>query len=220
MSSPGPDLAPTRKACVCCGREFLEEITRCPDDGTLLTPLADQPVIGAVLGDRYEITGVIAGGGMGTIFRAKHQLMKRTVAIKMLHPQLVSSAGTLKRFQQEAEAASCLNHPNILTVFDFGLSAQGKPYLVMDLLEGKTLASLLEAEGHLPAARSLRIFVQMTAALAHAHQKSIIHRDLKPAKIMLVDLDGDPDFVKLVDFGIAKMLSPEAGEGANLTKTG
>jgi len=220
MSSPGPEVAPTRRACVSCGREFSEEIPRCPDDGTLLTPLADQPVVGAVLGDRYEITGVIAGGGMGTIFRGKHQLMKRTVAIKMLHPQLVSSAATLKRFQQEAEAASCLNHPNILSVFDFGLSAQGKPYLVMDCLEGTSLATLLASDGHLPAGRSLRIFVQIAAALAHAHQKGVIHRDLKPANIMLIDLDGDPDFVKLVDFGIAKMMSPQEGEGSNLTKSG
>src|SRR5262249_16807581 len=164
--------------------------------------------IGAVIGDRYEITGVIAGGGMGTIFRAKHQLMKRTVAIKMLHPQMVASASALKRFQQEAEAASCLNHPNILSVFDFGLTAQGKPYVVMACLEGKSLASLLATDAHLPVGRSLKIFVQIAAALAHAHQKGVIHRDLKPANIMLVDLDGDPDFVKLVDFGIAKMLSP------------
>src|SRR4029450_471344 len=120
MSSPGPELAPTRRACVSGGGEFCEDIAHCPDDGTLLTPLADQPVVGAVLGDRYEITGVIAGGGMGTIFRARHQLMKRTVAIKMLHPQLVSSAATLKRFLQHVEAASLHGHPNNLHVFDFG----------------------------------------------------------------------------------------------------
>jgi serine/threonine-protein kinase len=196
------------------------DVITCPEDGTVLTPLVDQPAAGTIIGDRYEITGVVAEGGMGTIFRARHRLMKRTVAIKMLHPQMVSSASTLKRFQHEAEAASSLNHPNILTVFDFGISDQGKPYLVMDYLEGTTLASLLEAERRLPVERSLRIFLQACAALAHAHQKGIIHRDLKPANIMLVELDGHPDFVKLVDFGIAKLLAPEAGESAQVTKTG
>ncbi|HEY9871707.1 MAG TPA: protein kinase [Candidatus Obscuribacterales bacterium] len=210
----------SRRGCVACGREFSAEVTCCPEDGTVLTPLVEQPAAGTVIGDRYEITGVIAEGGMGTIFRARHRLMKRTVAIKMLHPQMVSSASTLKRFQQEAEAASSLNHPNILTVFDFGISDQGKPYLVMDYLEGTSLAALLEAERRLPVERSLRIFVQACAALAHAHQKGIIHRDLKPANIMLVELDGHPDFVKLVDFGIAKLLEPEEGESAQLTKTG
>lgn len=214
------DGTTSKRGCVACGREFPMEVTSCPADGTVLTPLVDQLAAGTIIGDRYEITGVVAEGGMGTIFRARHRLMKRTVAIKMLHPQMVSSASTLKRFQQEAEAASSLSHPNILTVFDFGISDQGKPYLVMDYLEGTTLAAVLETERRLPVGRSLRIFVQACAALAHAHQKGIIHRDLKPANIMLVELDGHPDFVKLVDFGIAKMLAPEKGESAQLTKTG
>jgi len=212
---PGSSIA--RKACVACGQEFNGNVTLCPDDGTLLTPLAQQPIIGAVIGDRYEIMEVIGDGGMGMVFKAKHLLMKRAVAIKMLHPHLVSSAAALKRFQKEAEALSALNHPNILTVFDFGLTAQGNPFLVMDFLEGDTLAGLLGDGEALEPERAVNIFLQTCSGLAHAHQKGVIHRDLKPANLMLIDYDDQPDFVKILDFGIAKVVSEET---TGLTQTG
>src|SRR5438132_1422386 len=142
-----PDLAvekSTRKACIECGHEFEGETTVCPQDGTLLTPLFEQPLIGQTLADKYEIIELIGDGGMGSVYKARHKLMKRIVAIKTLHPNLVSSAGALKRFQQEAQAASSLNHPNILTIHDFGLTNAGVPYLVMDFLEGESLADILQ----------------------------------------------------------------------------
>lgn len=208
-----------------CGQEFSGEMTNCPEDGTLLTPLTQEQSIGSILADKYEIIEVIGGGAMGLVYKAKHLLMKRAVAIKMLHPNAVASSTTLQRFQQEAEAASCLNHPNILTVFDFGVTAQGQPYLVMDYLEGTNLASFIEKETSIPFRRALGIFLQMAGALQHAHSKGVIHRDLKPSNIMLVNFEGDEDFVKIVDFGIAKVLnrdtsSDELDSSGNLTRTG
>ena len=218
MESRQKGIEDLRKACVACGQEFPGNLEVCPDDGTLLTPIGKEPKIGEIFGDRYEILGIIGDGGMGKVYKARHNLMKRIVAIKMLLPHLVQSAAALKRFQQEAQAASALNHPNILTVYDFGISDQGMPYLVMDYLEGTSLAALLQEQGHLPVDRTIHIFSQACSALAHAHQKGVIHRDLKPANIMLIDYDGQPDFLKIVDFGIAKLLQPDGAE--QLTHTG
>ncbi|MBS1953171.1 MAG: tetratricopeptide repeat protein [Cyanobacteria bacterium SZAS-4] len=186
-----------------------------------MTPLIQEDMVGKIIGDKYEVLETIGGGGMGMIYKAKHILMKRIVAIKMMHPQYVSSASNLKRFQQEAQAASALSHPNILAVFDFGLTPAGAPFLVMDFLEGTNLAEVLDEVGLLPASRATNIFAQACAGLAHAHSKGVIHRDLKPGNIMLVEFDQRKDFVKIVDFGIAKVLpSGDESEAAHLTQTG
>ncbi|MBS2003307.1 MAG: tetratricopeptide repeat protein [Cyanobacteria bacterium SZAS LIN-5] len=211
----------TRKACISCGQEFSGDTAVCPHDGTTLTPLVQEDMVGKIIGEKYEVLETIGGGGMGMIYKAKHILMKRIVAIKMMHPQYVSSASNLKRFQQEAQAASALNHPNILAVFDFGLTPEGAPYLVMDFLEGTNLAEVLDELGLLPASRATNIFAQACAGLAHAHSKGVIHRDLKPGNIMLVEFDQRKDFVKIVDFGIAKVLpSGDESESSHLTATG
>jgi serine/threonine protein kinase/tetratricopeptide (TPR) repeat protein len=192
----------------------------CPDDDTLLTPVLTDTLIGTVMADRYEILEKLGTGGMGLVYKAKHLLMKRLVAIKLMLPQYASNATALKRFQHEAQAASHLNHPNILTVYDFGVTPQGLPYLVMDLLEGTDLSAVLEAEGHLRADRAINIFSQTCAALAHAHQKNVVHRDLKPGNIMLIENEGKRDWVQIVDFGMAKILSAVDGEREDLTKAG
>jgi len=192
----------------------------CPDDDTLLTPLLVDTLIGTTLADKYQILEKLGSGGMGLVYKAKHLLMKRLVAIKLMLPQFAASATALKRFRQEAQAASHLNHPNILKVYDFGVTPQGLPYLVMDLLEGTNLSAELTKHNYLPLGRALNIFVQTCAALYHAHQKGVIHRDLKPGNIMLVDYDGQSDVVQIVDFGMAKILSEMDGENEELTKTG
>jgi len=192
----------------------------CPDDDTLLTPILVDTLIGTVLADRYEIQEKLGTGGMGLVYKAKHLLMKRLVAIKLMLPQYASNAVALKRFQHEAQAASHLNHPNILTVHDFGVTPQGQPYLVMDLLEGTNLSAVLEADGYLRVDRALNIFAQTCSALAHAHQKNVIHRDLKPGNIMLVEYEGRSDWVQIVDFGMAKILSAVDGEKEDLTRAG
>lgn len=218
-----PELAkslPPRKVCLSCAKEYTPEMIICPDDDTLLTPLLVDTLIGTTLADKYQILEKLGSGGMGLVYKAKHLLMKRLVAIKLMLPQFAASATALKRFRQEAQAASHLNHPNILKVYDFGVTPQGLPYLVMDLLEGTNLSAELTKHNYLPLERSLNIFVQTCAALHHAHQKGVIHRDLKPGNIMMVDYDGQHDVVQIVDFGMAKILSAMDGENEELTKTG
>jgi serine/threonine protein kinase/Flp pilus assembly protein TadD len=209
-----------KKICVACSKEYVGELTTCPADGTTLTPLKETDLVGTVLGDRYEILELIGDGAMGQVYKAKHRLLKRIVAVKMMHPNLVSGAAALKRFQKEAELASALNHPNILTVYDFGVTDGGVPYLVMAFLEGTSLAEQIAGGANLELKRSVHIFKQVSLGLAHAHENGVVHRDLKPSNIMLVQLDNDPDFVKIVDFGIAKLLTPTEGETDNLTRTG
>ncbi len=209
-----------KKICVACSKEYVGEMTVCPVDGTTLTPLKETDLVGTVLGDRYEILELIGDGAMGQVYKAKHRLLKRIVAVKMMHPNLVSGAAALKRFQKEAELASALNHPNILTVYDFGVTDGGVPYLVMAFLKGTSLAEEIAGGANLELKRSVHIFKQVSLGLAHAHENGVVHRDLKPSNIMLVKLDNDPDFVKIVDFGIAKLLTPSEGETDNLTRTG
>jgi len=211
---------PPKKVCLSCAKEFSPEMIICPDDDTLLTPLIVDTLIGTTLAEKYQILEKLGSGGMGLVYKARHNLMKRLVAIKLMLPQFAASATALKRFRQEAQAASHLNHPNILKVYDFGVTPQGLPYLVMDLLEGTNLSAELMAQGYLPLGRSLNIFVQTCAALSHAHQKGVIHRDLKPGNIMMVDYDGQHDVVQIVDFGMAKILSEMDANNEELTKTG
>jgi serine/threonine protein kinase/tetratricopeptide (TPR) repeat protein len=206
--------------CVNCGKEFSGDEIVCPEDGGILIAAKKDPAIGTIIAEKYEIQEVLGGGGMGVVYKAKHLLMQRTVAIKMLLPEVVSNEFALARFQKEAQAASSLNHPNILTIFDFGISEKQQPYLVMDYLKGGTLAETLEKESYLHLQNGISVFIQIASALSHAHQKGVIHRDLKPANIMLVEYEGQGDFVKIVDFGIAKTLSRGDGQSVELTQTG
>jgi serine/threonine-protein kinase len=182
--------------------------------------LVGDTLVGTKLADRYQIISVIGHGGMGVVYKARHELMDRIVAIKMLKPQLIMDAQSAQRFQQEAKAASRLSHANVITLFDFGMTATGQPYLVMDYLPGTSLADLIKQEGRVGVERFLRICAQVCDALDHAHRHGIIHRDLKPGNIMLTVREGEPDFVKVVDFGVAKIL-PFAGEDSqSVTQSG
>src|SRR5262249_35049131 len=136
------------------------------------------------------------------------------------HSDLAGDPKSVLRFKQEAKAISSLVHENIVTVHDFGITPEGHPYLVMDFVEGENLSDLLKREHHLPVERSLRIFYQTCAALGHAHKAGIIHRDVKPTNIMLLRGDSGADPVKLVDFGIAKLLDVEGKANLALTASG
>jgi serine/threonine-protein kinase len=203
-----------------CHREFTGIVAACPHDGTVLVPLQQDQLIGTKLADRYLIMSVIGHGGMGVVYKARHELMDRIVAIKMLQSQLISDSMSVKRFQQEARAASKLKHPNVITLYDFGVSPTGQPYLVMDYLEGVSLADVIKKEGQVGVDRSVKIFGQACSALDHAHKQGVIHRDLKPGNIMLVEDDQDKDCVKVVDFGVAKLLWGGEEENQRLTQTG
>jgi len=173
-----------------------------------------------IIAERYEVLSLIGKGGMSVVYKARHTMMNRVVAIKMLHSQLLKDQTSIKRFQQEAQATSALSHPNLITVFDFGILTEGTPYLIMDFVQGTSLSELLDKEVNLEVDRALPIFVQACSALVHAHQKGVLHRDLKPSNIMLTESGEDKDVVKIVDFGIATFL-PEAGMTAErLTQTG
>lgn len=162
-------------------------------------------LIGAVLDDRYQIEKQIGEGGMGVVYLARHIVIEKPVAIKILRPEVAREEGVVTRFVQEARAASRIGHPNIIDVTDFGATAEGMTYQVMEYLEGRTLAKLLQETPCLPLPQALSIVVQMARALGAAHDKGIVHRDLKPENIFLLERDGKEEFVKIVDFGIAKV---------------
>ncbi len=156
---------------------------------------------------------------MSVIYKARQLLLNKTVAIKMLHSHLLNEH-SIMRFQQEAKAASSLNHPNVISVHDFGISKLGQPYMVMDFIDGKTLAEVIKSRGALPLPEAMDIFIAVAAALEHAHQNNVLHRDLKPSNIMLRETEDGYD-VFLVDFGIAKIIDTENGGIAQqLTQSG
>ncbi|HKF41478.1 MAG TPA: serine/threonine-protein kinase, partial [Thermoanaerobaculia bacterium] len=160
----------------------------------------------------YEIVAPLGAGGMGAVWRARDARLSREVAIKMLPTELASDASRLKRFEKEARAASALNHPNIVTIYDIG-SADSVAFIAMERVEGKTLRELLFGGG-LSVKRLLQIAAQIAGGLAKAHEAGIVHRDLKPENVM-VTKDG---LVKILDFGLAKQAGPVSGsdEGSHL----
>lgn len=172
------------------------------------------------LGERYEVLEVIGYGGMGTVHRARDKVLGKEFAIKVLKDELAADESAIKRFEQEASAASDLTHANMLAVYGHGKTSAGSHYIVMDLLEGESLAQLLKREGSLDANRMINISIQICHALAHAHMKGLVHRDLKPSNIMLVKSGSSVELVKVLDFGIAKLMPGQKRETLNLTQTG
>lgn len=177
-------------------------------------------LVGAVLDGRYRVDKLIGEGGMGMVFLGTHVVIEKKVAIKVLRAEVAADEAVTKRFVQEARAASRIGHPNIVDVTDFGTTKAGLTYQVMEFLEGRTLTDLIAKVNPLPLARVLGIIAQMCRALGAAHDKGIVHRDLKPDNIFLVDRDGRDDFVKVVDFGIAKVPPREDNDEARLTQVG
>ncbi len=177
-------------------------------------------LVGQTLDEQYEILSIVGQGGMSVVYKARHLMLRKIVAIKTLLPHLVLHPLSLQRFQQEAQAASNIVHTNVVTIYNFGITPEGQPYLVMDYLEGISLQDLIANCGHLPINRAIYIFSQVASALDLAHEKGVIHRDLKPSNIILVEQGDDKDVVQLVDFGIAKLLPQEGAESIALTQTG
>ncbi|HEY9719446.1 MAG TPA: serine/threonine-protein kinase [Trichormus sp.] len=209
-----------KKYCPKCYQQFEGNIPVCPDDGALLRGAKNDPLIGKVFADKYEVNSVLGLGGMSIVYKALHKLMDRNVAIKMLHKNLKEDIVALERFRLEARAASLLSHQNIIAVYDFGVTNDGEPYFVMDCLEGESLKELIERKGRVPFDRALPIFRQICDGLEAAHKKGVVHRDLKPANVCLIKEDDGSELVKLVDFGIAKLLPQSGKEQQHLTQTG
>src|SRR4051812_3089254 len=208
-SAPTPTM---EMYCSACERTFDTIVgTECPRDGTRLVRLVSQkdPFAGRDLDGRYLIKEKLGQGGMGAVYRGVQRSVDREVAIKVVNPSMMAEPAIIKRFLREARLASRLNHPNAVAVLDFGQTSDGVFYLVMELVQGKTLEAILDAEGTLAPAVLIPIASQICLALEGAHAVPMVHRDLKPANV-IVDNAG---FVKVLDFGIAKSLSPDTISG-------
>src|SRR5215207_6786720 len=203
------------KKCPQCGIEYPDTNTLCPADGVALET-TDDSLLGSTLAGKYRIEERLNEGGMGTVYRATHVLMEKTVAVKVLRPALAADEKIVARFSREARAAARISHPNALSVTDFGEDENGNVFLVMELLDGKTLKQLIRDEGPLPLARVVDITRQVGDALNAAHSQGVVHRDLKSDNIMLLDtMTGD--YAKVLDFGIAKINEPDGAVDTNLT---
>jgi serine/threonine-protein kinase len=173
---------------------------------------------GSVLVGRYRLIERIGAGAVGLVWRGVDLRMRNEVAIKVVRPELVANAELAARVEREARLASRLSHDNIVKVSDCGSTPSGAMYIVMEYLQGKTLAEVLQRRGRLPVKRALRIGRQILSALAQAHERGVVHRDLKPENIILIARDDEADIVKLLDFGIAKPTGD--GAGPSLTQAG
>ncbi|MEM9069574.1 MAG: serine/threonine-protein kinase [Myxococcota bacterium] len=202
--------------CPHCGQVHPSGWSHCPNTGKALT--AGPALVGRIVAGRYEIHGVIGEGGMGAVYEATHLAIGRRVALKRLHPELAVDGHAVHRFQREARAAGATGHENIVDILDLGFAEDGAPFLVMELLEGETLAAKLRRESKLTPRRAASIAGQVLAALEAVHDCGVIHRDLKPDNIFLTRRGGRRDFVKVLDFGVSKVATtPEATQ---LTRTG
>jgi serine/threonine protein kinase len=169
------------------------------------------PRIGDVLDSKFRITDVLGSGGMGCVYLAEHTSIKRPVALKLLHPEVEGIDEVSLRFEREAFAIGRVDHPNCVNVSDFGRLEDGTLYMVLEVLDGASLYELLVRERRIHWTRALHIARHVLSALACAHEAGIVHRDVKPENVILVEQDGDEDFAKILDFGIAKLF-----DGANL----
>ena len=212
--------------CPTCGRDYADDLNFCPQDSTPLqadtTNAASQPLdpmLGRTLDEKYLLEAKLGIGGMGTVYRARHLLIDRPVAVKVLNQRFVEDEAAQARFRREAKAAGRLRHMNAVGVTDFGQTTDGYVYLVMELLEGKTLRDLLAKEAPLDLAHAVSIMLQVSSAVAAAHEAGIIHRDLKPANIFIVQRSDVPTVVKVLDFGIAKLAADSLDEDERQTLT-
>ena len=197
--------------CPSCDAEAAADETVCPKCGTKLVVVRTQDnLLGTVVDNRFEIQKRIGEGGMGTVYQAWQRSIGREVALKMIDQRVAGDMTAAKRFLREARLASKLSHPNTISMIDFGQCEDGRLFIAMELLRGQTLDKVLEA-GPLPHDRVLRIAIQITDALVAAHKLQIIHRDLKLENVMLLDDVSRGDFVKVLDFGLAKSLTQSDG---------
>lgn len=219
------------RRCVSCEREVTAEMVYCPFCGTPqegrarsgigeretappdLPPVESQadPLVGTVIADRYRILSLLGRGGMGVVYKAEHVRIGKLLAVKLLHGELSRDRDVIKRFRREADAVSRLSHPNTVQIFDFG-RADNLMYLAMEYVSGRDLGWIVQHEGPLPFTRVARIAAQVCASLAEAHAAGLVHRDLKPENVMVVESRSQPDFVKVLDFGLAKLRDQQSGD--------
>jgi len=177
--------------------------------------------VGAVVAERFRIVGVIGEGRSGTVYAAEHVVLQKKVALKILHPELTDTPDGVARFEREAMATARIEHPNVAAAIDFGKLPEGSRYLATELVQGRSLRETI-AKGPLELGRALHVARQIASALAAAQALEIVHRDLSPENVILVTRDDDPDFVKIIDFGTARIAVEQGDVGGpqGLTKAG
>lgn len=207
-------LPAVARKCPHCGARHEDGALRCTATGR---PIGGDPeLVGKVLAGRYHFVRLLGDGGMGAVYKAADQVLRRFVAIKLLHPAVAENPASVERFEREARAAAAIGHPNIIEILDFGRDGN-RPYMVMEYLRGRSLSQVIAMDGALPVKRAATIAVHTLAGLAAAHARGILHRDLKPANLMLVARFGDRNFVKVCDFGFAALLGGERSGAKALT---
>src|SRR5262245_3515872 len=212
-----------KRFCTQCGAKLASPLAQtAPASGGAQSPAAVPPLsasgalTGMTLDQKYYLESKLSVGGMGTVYRAGRLLVGDRVAIKVLHPDRMADPHAVERFRREAQTASRLKHPNIVTVYDFGVSREGLNYQVMELAEGESLRSLVERHGRLAETAAAEIIRQVCAALDEAHRQGIVHRDIKPENILVQTITVGSQ-VKVLDFGIAALRDVKAGR---LTRAG
>jgi serine/threonine-protein kinase len=201
--------------CPHCGQPHEDNTTVCPHTNEAISP--SHHLVGKVIADKYEVLKLLGEGGMGAVYLAKHTQVGKRFAIKLLHEQFAHNTEMVERFMREARAAGEVGHDNIIEVYDIGKEASGAVYMVMELLKGQALEDVV-SQGPMPVPLSCYVMLQVLSALEAAHAQGIVHRDMKPDNVFLTTIAGQPNFVKVLDFGIAKIKSGEGSHG--LTQTG
>ena len=208
------------KTCPQCATSYDDAPVVCPADNALLIEIVTDgkdPMLGKVLAGRFLLVEKLGQGGMGTVYKAIHTQMDRICALKLLSPMSTDTESAVARFKREARMASRIDNPHAITIYDFGEAEDGQLYLAMEFIDGKPLTRLLADEPGLGINRTVHITGQIAEALTAAHSLGIVHRDLKPDNIMIAQKAGDADYVKVLDFGIAKTVADDTD---NVTKTG
>lgn len=203
--------------CPHCSRDHGPDSIFCPATGKAIS--VSQIDAGATIDGKYRVVRRVASGGMGAVYEVVHERIRRRLAMKLILPELATNQEVIQRFELEARAASAIGHENIVEITDMGTTTDGLPFLVMEFLEGHDLSTLLEEGRSIPVPRAKHILAQILSALGAAHAQQIIHRDLKPENVFLIRRAEDPDFVKLLDFGISKIAGGDEAK-LHLTSTG
>src|SRR6185312_3382223 len=207
------------KFCSKCHTAYPNDFQICPKDSNLLRTTS-KLLEGMIVANKYEILGEIGSGGMGTVYRARHRVFGEVRAIKLVSSRWIDEEGYTRRLEAEAITARRLQHPNAVRVDDFDYTEDGRPFIVMEYVQGKDLRTIIHEEGQLSFSRSLDLATQTAQALKAAHQLGIIHRDIKPDNVFVVQNGNDGETVKVLDFGIAKVCHDQGKGNTSVSMIG